>query len=96
MATVRLVRLELVAELLMRRERVHRDRTNIFEVLDENELQRRFRFSRAGIAYLAELLRDGIEHLTRRSHAFKVDQQCCSRYHQRAGIEGQPHRSASQ
>ncbi|KAH7946440.1 hypothetical protein HPB49_025038 [Dermacentor silvarum] len=43
MAAVRMVRLELIAELLMRRERVYADRTNIYEVFDEDELQRRFR-----------------------------------------------------
>ncbi|XP_054920477.1 putative nuclease HARBI1 [Dermacentor andersoni] len=75
MAAVRLARLQLIAELLMRRERVFRDRTNIFEVFDEDELQRRFRFGRAGIAYLAELLRDDLQHPTRRSHALSVEQQ---------------------
>ncbi|KAH7949107.1 hypothetical protein HPB49_005216 [Dermacentor silvarum] len=43
MAAVRLVRLEVIDELLMRRERVYRVRTSIFEVFDEDELQRRFR-----------------------------------------------------
>ncbi|XP_049513533.1 putative nuclease HARBI1 [Dermacentor silvarum] len=75
MAAVRLVRLRLIAELLMRRERVYRDHTNIFEVFDKDELQRRFRFGRAGIAYLAELLRDDLEHLTSWSHALNVEQQ---------------------
>ncbi|KAH7945940.1 hypothetical protein HPB49_017363 [Dermacentor silvarum] len=59
----------------MHRERVFRYRTIIFEVLDEDELQRRFRFGCAGIAYLTELLRDEVEHLTRRSHALNVKQQ---------------------
>ncbi|KAH7970216.1 hypothetical protein HPB49_001124 [Dermacentor silvarum] len=75
MAAVRLVRLELIVELLIRRGRLCRDRTDTFEVFEEDELQGRFRFGRAGIAYLAELLRDEIEHLTRRSHALNVEQQ---------------------
>lgn len=75
MAAVRLARLVLIAEVLMRRERVFRDRTNIFEVFDEDELQRRFRFGRAGIAYLADLLRDELQHPTRRNHALSVQQQ---------------------
>ncbi|XP_072141042.1 putative nuclease HARBI1 [Dermacentor andersoni] len=75
MAAVRLARLQLIAELLMRRERVFRDRTNIFEVFDEDELQRRFRFNRAGIAYLAELLRDNLQHPTRGSNNLSVEQE---------------------
>ncbi|KAG0419682.1 hypothetical protein HPB47_003942 [Ixodes persulcatus] len=45
------------AVVMMGRQRVFRDRLNPLEGFDEDELQERFRFGRAGIVFLADTLR---------------------------------------
>lgn len=59
----------------MRRQRVLRDRLNPFEDFDEDGLQQRFRFGRAGIMFLADTLRPDLERPTRRSRALSAEQQ---------------------
>ncbi|XP_070385016.1 putative nuclease HARBI1 [Dermacentor albipictus] len=75
MAALRLARLEMLAEHLLRRERVFRDRTNPLDAFSEEELQRRVRFGRDGIVFLAEFLRSEIEHPTCRSGALSAELQ---------------------
>jgi hypothetical protein len=67
-----LIRLRLIREnnnAALRRERIFRDRSNALEVLCDQELMRRYRFPRATILELTELIREDVEHPTRRSHA---------------------------
>ncbi|XP_070397508.1 putative nuclease HARBI1 [Dermacentor albipictus] len=75
MAALRLARLEMLAEHLLRRERVFRDRTNPLDAFSEEELQRRVRFGRDGIVFFAEFLRSEIEHPTCRSGALSAELQ---------------------
>ncbi|XP_040071348.1 putative nuclease HARBI1 [Ixodes scapularis] len=63
------------AAAMMRRQRVLRDRLNPFEDFDEDGLQQRFRFGRAGIMFLADTLRPDLERRTRRSRALSAEQQ---------------------
>ncbi|XP_070379282.1 putative nuclease HARBI1 [Dermacentor albipictus] len=75
MTALRLARLEMLAEHLLRRERVFRDRTNPLDAFSEEELQRRVRFGRDGIVFFAEFLRSEIEHPTCRSGALSAELQ---------------------
>ncbi|XP_072142761.1 putative nuclease HARBI1 [Dermacentor andersoni] len=75
MAALRLARLEMLSEHLLRRERVFRDRTNPMDAFSEEELQRRVRFGRDGIVFLVEFLRSEIEHPTCRSGALSSELQ---------------------
>ena len=52
----------------LRRERLFRDRQNPFELYDDTELHRRYRFTRDGIHFLIENL-NGLESPTARSFA---------------------------
>ncbi|KAM7287708.1 putative nuclease HARBI1 [Ixodes scapularis] len=63
------------AAAMMRRQRVLRDRLNPFEDFDEDGLQQRFRFGRAGIMFLADTLRPDLERRTRLSRALSAEQQ---------------------
>ncbi|KAM7301575.1 putative nuclease HARBI1 [Ixodes scapularis] len=63
------------AVVMMGRQRVFRDRLNPLEEFDEDELQERFRFGRAGIVFLADTLRPVLERPTRRSRALSAEQQ---------------------
>ncbi|KAM7304762.1 putative nuclease HARBI1 isoform X2 [Ixodes scapularis] len=63
------------AVVMMGRQRVFRDRLNPLEEFDEDELQERFRFGRAGIVFLADTLRPDLERPTRRSRALSAEQQ---------------------
>ncbi|KAM7290153.1 putative nuclease HARBI1 [Ixodes scapularis] len=63
------------AVVMLERQRVFRDRLDPLEEFDEDALQQRFRFGRAGIMFLAETLRPGLERLTRRSCALSAEQQ---------------------
>ncbi|XP_070395480.1 putative nuclease HARBI1 [Dermacentor albipictus] len=75
MAALRLARLEMLSEHLLRRERVFRDRTNPLDAFSEEELQRRVRFGRDGIVFLVEFLRSEIEYPTRQSGALSAELQ---------------------
>ncbi|KAM7315742.1 putative nuclease HARBI1 [Ixodes scapularis] len=63
------------AVVMLGRQRVFRDRLNPLEEFDEDALQQRFRFGRAGIMFLAETLRPDLERSTRRSCALSAEQQ---------------------
>ncbi|XP_042147394.1 putative nuclease HARBI1 [Ixodes scapularis] len=63
------------AVVMMGRQRVFRDRLNPLEEFDEDELQERFRFGRAGIVFLVDTLRPDLERPTRRSRALSAEQQ---------------------
>ncbi|CAN7939602.1 unnamed protein product, partial [Ixodes hexagonus] len=63
------------AVVMMGRQRVFRDRLNPLEEFDEDALQQRFRFGRAGIMFLAETLRPDLERSTRRSCALSAEPQ---------------------
>lgn len=75
MSALRLLRLELLAEVLIRREPIFRDQPHPFEVFIEEELRRRFRFGQDGIVYLAELLHRDLSRPTHQSHALTAEQQ---------------------
>lgn len=57
----------------MRRERVIRDRTNPLDVYDDLECYQRFRLNRRGIMALVDMLREDLEHLTRRNSALSPE-----------------------
>ncbi|KAM7293721.1 putative nuclease HARBI1 [Ixodes scapularis] len=61
--------------VMLGRQRVFRDRLDPLEKFDEDALQQRFRFGRAGIMFLAETLRPDLERSTRRSCALSAEQQ---------------------
>ncbi|KAM7313388.1 putative nuclease HARBI1 [Ixodes scapularis] len=63
------------AVVMLGRQRVFRDRLDPLEEFDEDALQQRFRFGRAGIMFLAETLRPDLERSTRRSCALSAEQQ---------------------
>ncbi|KAM7296724.1 putative nuclease HARBI1 [Ixodes scapularis] len=63
------------AVVMLGRQRVFRDRLDPLEEFDEDALQQRFRFGRAGIMFLAETLRPDLERSTRRSCALAAEQQ---------------------
>ncbi|CAN7951574.1 unnamed protein product [Ixodes pacificus] len=63
------------AVVMLGRQGVFRDRLNPLEEFDEDELQERFRFGRAGIVFLADTLRPDLERPTRRSRALSAEQQ---------------------
>ncbi|XP_050048346.3 putative nuclease HARBI1 [Dermacentor andersoni] len=75
MAALRLARLEMLSEHLLRRGRVFRDRTNPLDAFSEEELQRRVRFGRDGIVFFVEFLRSEIEHPTCGSGALNAELQ---------------------
>ncbi|KAM7290826.1 putative nuclease HARBI1 [Ixodes scapularis] len=60
---------------MLGRQRVFQDRLDPLEEFDEDALQQRFRFGRAGIMFLAEMLRPDLERSTRRSCALSAGQQ---------------------
>lgn len=70
-------RLTLLIELRrsLRRERVFRDRRNPLDIFTDEELVQRYRFSRAGIMYIADIITESIEHKTRRNQALLPYQQ---------------------
>ena len=53
----------------MRRERVFRDRTNPLDTYNDEELFKRYRFSREGIQYVCDLIEENIRRPTQRNHA---------------------------
>ncbi|KAG0438368.1 hypothetical protein HPB47_017039 [Ixodes persulcatus] len=57
--------LALFAAWMLSRDRVFRDRFHPFDVFDEEGLQRRFRFGRDGIMYIADVLASDLTRLTR-------------------------------
>lgn len=59
----------------MRRERVFRDRRNPIDIFTDDELIKRYRFSREGIMFITDLLAPEIDHPTRRNHALLPYQQ---------------------
>jgi hypothetical protein len=59
----------------IRKERVFRDRRNPIDVFDDDELYKRYRFTREGIMQITDLVRLDIEHDTARSHALVPCQQ---------------------
>ena len=63
-----LLRLRNLQNRALRRESVFRDRANPFTVYDDEELYRRYRFTRNGILFLNENLQ-GMEPATRRNHS---------------------------
>lgn len=61
--------------LMLGRERVFRERLNPLDVIDEFELQQRFRFGYDGMMYLVELLRPDLEPQTRRGQVVSTELQ---------------------
>ena len=59
----------------MRRERIFRDRRNPIDIFDDAELVKRYRFSREGIMRITDIVKNDIEHPTRRNHALLPSQQ---------------------
>ena len=49
----------------LRRERLFRDRTNPLDSLTDDEIFRRYRFTRRGIYHIVEMVRGDIERVTR-------------------------------
>ncbi|KAG0427546.1 hypothetical protein HPB47_025404 [Ixodes persulcatus] len=62
----------IFAAWMLSRVRVFRDRFHPFDVFDEEGLQRRFRFGRDGIMYIADVLASDLTRPTRRNHATPV------------------------
>ena len=60
---------EAEAGRALRRERVFRDRSNPLAMYNDEELYKRYRFTRRGCMYLINLLQPLLEHPTQRSRA---------------------------
>ena len=59
----------------IRKERVFRDRRNLIDVFDDDEVYKRYRFTCDGIMQITDLVRPDTEHDTARSHALLPYQQ---------------------
>ena len=59
----------------IRKERVLRDRRNPIDVFDDDEVYKRYRFTREGIMQITDLVRPDTEHDAARSHALLPYQQ---------------------
>ena len=59
----------------MRRERVFRDRRNPLDIYNDEDLRKRYRFSREGILMITDIIAADIEHPTRRNCALPPYQQ---------------------
>ena len=59
----------------IRKERVFRDMRNPIDVFDDDEVYKRYRFTREGIMQITDLVRPDTEHDTARSHALLPYQQ---------------------
>lgn len=57
------------------RQRIFRDRRNPLDIYDEQELYERFRFGRQGIAMIVSMVREDLEHRTKRSRAVPAELQ---------------------
>lgn len=58
-----------------RKERIFRNKDALSLEFTDSELRDRYRFSREGILYLSNLLREDITRKTNRNHALTVEQQ---------------------
>ena len=69
---------ELHVNRQLRRERVFHDRTNPMELFDEHDFYERFRFTKAGVTYLCNLLQDDLSPVCSRSHAISLPMKICT------------------
>ena len=69
---------QLHANRQLRCECVFRDQTNMMELFDEHDFYERFRFTKAGVTYLGNLLQDGFSPVWNRSHAISLLIKICT------------------
>ncbi|XP_064643104.1 putative nuclease HARBI1 [Lineus longissimus] len=60
---------------LARKARTFRHKDSDLDIFDDNNLRQRYRFSRASIEYITDLIRDQLERPTKRSHSLSPEQQ---------------------
>ncbi|XP_063955828.1 putative nuclease HARBI1 [Lytechinus pictus] len=53
----------------LHRERVFRDRSNPFELYDDRDMFRKYRFTRDGVSFIIDYIGDELKHNTKRSNA---------------------------
>ena len=59
----------------MRRERVFRDRTHPFDLYNDKEMYKKYRFDRDGVRQIIDILQDVLQQQTERNHALTPTQQ---------------------
>ena len=58
-----------------RNDRIYRERIDHLEQLREEEVRKRYRFSKENIRFICNLLKDKLQHQTSRSQALSVELQ---------------------
>ena len=60
-----------------RRERIFKDRNNPFDENTNEQMYKKYRFTRLGVQHIIELLQDDLAHKTQRNQALSPGQQVC-------------------